>query len=159
MKMKNIIFILVIIISFAISKKLRLKQDVEPSCIRIYPECDFRGEAVDLCGKQSISHLELFFNGQMIKSFRLGYNSRAYFYEGELNGSNRSFEESESCLDDNKYVSLSVGFMRNWEFDVPVYCARLWEECEFEGDYIDVCGDLDLKKDTNYANFAKSIQL
>ena len=54
---------------------------------------------------------------------------------------------------------MSVGKIGNEEYDVPMYCARLWEECDFKGDYFDVCGNLDLWKYTYFNDSASSIQM
>jgi len=173
----NILFLSILIIcSYSFCKKLKKRFNFR-GCIIGYEKCNYEGAEYSICWRTDNIKLRAnpFYDaGHDIKSIQLGDRSRAYIYKGNFNGKNIQIDTDINCLKDigwedsihtltvlpsgNGYPYGLSGPQEN-DYAFPFNCARLWSECDLKGEYRDVCGDIDLWKDTDFNDKASSMQI
>ncbi|MCG8419757.1 MAG: beta/gamma crystallin family protein [Proteobacteria bacterium] len=110
---------------------------VGAGCVRLYDECDYGGEFYEACG----DHAGLSGQGfnDKTSSLRLGADvERVVLYQhGNYTGSSVTVTEDESCLSQLNNETTSVDVVP----PVAADCVRLYDECDYGGEFYDACGD------------------
>ena len=154
MKNKTIFFLVILILSIALSKKLKLRNvSIEPGCIRAYPECDYKGDPVDLCGlnvSNNSKKLDL-------KSFEVGPNTEFYLFGAGDHPDEYYYKINQACFKEIDIFRIASGKISSEE--ASIFCVKLWEDCNYRGKSIEVCQDFDLSRMFYLNDFANSIEL